>query len=80
MLGLAVNDRRRGAAQGLVDPTGVTYDLGLDRQGEVVTALEGVAMPSTVLISGDGVIVEHHTGEFEAGQAREADRGQVRAG
>ena len=70
MLGLAVNDRVEDA-QGLVDRTGVTYELGLDRQSEVITALEGVAMPTTVLISADGAIVGLHTGELDPDELKE---------
>ncbi len=65
-LGLAVNDRVEDA-QGLVDRTGVTYDLGLDPKSEILTALDGVAMPTTVLVSADGVVVGHHTGELKQG-------------
>lgn len=64
VLGLAVNDRLEDAQQ-LVEDTGVTYDLGLDPKSEVLLRLGGVALPTTVLISSDGVVVGMHTGDLK---------------
>jgi cytochrome c biogenesis protein CcmG/thiol:disulfide interchange protein DsbE len=63
-LGLAVNDRPEDA-QGLIDATKVTYALGLDPKSKVITALGGAAMPTTLFISADGVVVGMHTGELK---------------
>jgi thiol-disulfide isomerase/thioredoxin len=48
--------------QRIVADTGITWDVGRDPQGELLSAVDGVGMPTTLLISADGEIVEHHTG------------------
>lgn len=60
-LGLDLQDDR-AAAEALVDRTGVTYDLGVDRSGEIFQAFGGIGMPTTVFISAEGEILDRHTG------------------
>lgn len=68
-LGLAVQDRRE-AALDLVDRTGVTYRTAQDRDGAVFTALEGILLPTTVLLDADGEIVDAHAGALDAAELR----------
>lgn len=49
-------------AEALVELTGVTYDLGLDPDGELFRQFEVIAMPSTYFVGDDGVIVHDHAG------------------
>lgn len=63
-LGLNVTDNL-DAARDLADRTGVTYDLGRDPTGDIVTALGGVNMPTTVLVDRDGRVVWVTSGKLE---------------
>jgi thiol-disulfide isomerase/thioredoxin len=62
-LGLAMNDTVEDA-QALVDRTGVTWDLGRDPRGEIIRELGGIGMPTTVLVTAEGEVVETHVGEL----------------
>ncbi len=64
-LGLAVRDRAEDAA-GIVERTGVTYDIGLDPAVELHAAFGGYVMPATALVSADGRILHVHQGELDA--------------
>ena len=68
-VGLAVNDSV-GAARGIVEKTGVTYDVGRDASGRVFAAFGVINMPSTFLVSADGEIVSAHPGELTADELR----------
>lgn len=68
-LGLAVQDRPEDA-QDLVEQTGVTYRTALDKDGSVLNALEGILLPTTVLLDADGEVVALHTGELTAHDLR----------
>lgn len=69
-LGLAVNDRPDDARR-TVEDTGVTYDVARDRDGSVLNAVGGVAMPTTAFVDADGRVVEVHSGELDAEELRE---------
>lgn len=59
----------------LLDDTGVTYDIGLDPRGDLVTAFGGTVMPTTVFVTAEGRIVAVHGGELDAdGLRRMIDR------
>lgn len=64
-LGLNVTDNL-DAARDLAARTGVSYDLGRDPSGQIVGALGGVNMPTTVLIDRDGTVVWVTSGKLEA--------------
>ena len=64
-LGLAVNDTVEDSTA-IVEETGVTYDLGRDPRGDIIAAVGGIAMPTTVFVAADGTIVEVHSGELSA--------------
>ena len=69
-LGIAVNDRVEDALQ-LVEDTGITWDLARDPQGELTTQLGAVGMPTTLLVSPEGEIVEHRTGIVDEDRLRD---------
>jgi thiol-disulfide isomerase/thioredoxin len=68
-LGLAERDTVEDALR-IVDRTGVTYDIGRDPGGDILTAFEGLAMPTTVLIAADGTITSVHSGALTADELR----------
>jgi thiol-disulfide isomerase/thioredoxin len=68
-LGLAVADRT-GEAIEMVEETGVTYPTGEDQDASVITLLEGVVLPTTVLLDADGNVVARHSGELSAEELR----------
>lgn len=69
-LGLNTQDDRASADE-LVERTGVTYDLALDPDGELLRAFGVVAMPTTYFVSADGRIVHRHSGLATEQQLRE---------
>ncbi|MDP9005404.1 MAG: TlpA family protein disulfide reductase [Actinomycetota bacterium] len=68
-LGVNLRDSVVSATE-LVERTGVTYDIARDPTGELATALGIVAMPSTVFVSADGVVVGSEAGELSADELR----------
>jgi thiol-disulfide isomerase/thioredoxin len=68
-LGLAVSDRTADAEE-LVRDTGVTYPTAEDKDGSVIAALEGIVLPTTVLLDADGAVVARHNGELTADELR----------
>lgn len=60
-LGLNIQDDRV-AAVGLVEETGVLFDLAEDPDGALYLELGGLGMPFTVFITADGRVVEKHNG------------------
>ena len=65
-LGLATSDRIENAIA-LVADTGITYDVGNDRNGEVFSMFKGLGMPTTVFIDADGNVAKVHTGVLDVG-------------
>jgi cytochrome c biogenesis protein CcmG/thiol:disulfide interchange protein DsbE len=61
VLGLALRDSERDATS-VVDETGVTYDIARDPSGKLFSAFGGLNMPSTFLVSADGLVVEARPG------------------
>ena len=55
----------------IAEETGVTYTLASDDDGSVFAAFEGFGMPTTVLISADGEIVDMHTGLLQGDALRD---------
>jgi cytochrome c biogenesis protein CcmG, thiol:disulfide interchange protein DsbE len=49
----------------LIERTGITWQVARDPQGELVRAVGGVGMPTTVLLDADGAIVERRTGSLD---------------
>jgi len=70
VVGLNLADEE-DAARALVEQTGVTYDLGRDRDGAIAEALGVVNLPTTVFATADHEVVEVHTGALSEDQLRE---------
>lgn len=68
-LGVAVADTE-DAANEMVERTGVTYRNARDPRSEIFAVYGGIALPRTVLIAGDGTVVETHSGELDADEIR----------
>jgi thiol-disulfide isomerase/thioredoxin len=64
LVGLAVQDQE-DAARALAARTGVSYDLGFDPSGGIITDLGGVVLPTTVFVDAGGTIVESHPGQLD---------------
>ena len=75
-LGLA---ERESAADSLeiVETTGVTYDIGRDPGGDILTSFQGLAMPTTVFIGADGTITSLHSGALTAADLRARIRNEL---
>ena len=72
ILGLATSDRSIEALA-LVEESGVTYQVGLDRDGEILSAFfEVEALPATVVINGSDM--ESHVGAFNLDELTELIR------
>jgi thiol-disulfide isomerase/thioredoxin len=69
VVGLNLADEE-DAARALVEQTGVTYDLGRDRDGAIAEALGVVNLPTTVFATADHEVVEVHTGALSEDQLR----------
>ena len=48
----------------LVERTGVTYDIGRDPDGDIITAFAGGGYPTTVFIAADGTITTSHLSQI----------------
>lgn len=68
-VGLAVRDSARDA-QELVDSTGVSYEIGFDRTGKFVEALDILTFPTTLLVSSEGRVVSVQPGQLDARELR----------
>jgi cytochrome c biogenesis protein CcmG/thiol:disulfide interchange protein DsbE len=60
-IGFAIQDDRRASEQ-LAEETGVTYTLVEDPPGDFFRAFDGIAMPTTVLLTAEGELAEKHSG------------------
>jgi cytochrome c biogenesis protein CcmG, thiol:disulfide interchange protein DsbE len=69
-VGLNTQDSPTAATE-LVELTGVSYDIGLDPDGELFRDFEVIAMPSTFFVDADGTIVHRHAGLMTETQLRE---------
>jgi thiol-disulfide isomerase/thioredoxin len=56
------------AGRSLVERTGVTWDLVRDPQGAFIRTVEGVGLPTTLLLGPDGDIVARRTGGLDEGE------------
>jgi thiol-disulfide isomerase/thioredoxin len=57
----------RDLAEALAEQTGVTYPLATDPDDELLAAVGGLTMPTTLLIDENGVIVRVHSGAVSTG-------------
>lgn len=65
VVGVNVADTEDAGRQ-MVSSTGVRYRNARDPRSEIFTAFGGIALPRTVLIAGDGTVVDTHSGELTA--------------
>ncbi len=72
-LGMNTQDSM-GPALDLVDETGVTYELGLDPNGDIFRTFSVFTMPMTFFINADGEVVDTHGGIFTEQQLRDQIR------
>lgn len=61
-VGVNVNDSVDNG-RSTVTRTGVTYEVARDPLGDLLTAVGGVNMPTTVFVKADGTVAEVHTGQ-----------------
>jgi thiol-disulfide isomerase/thioredoxin len=52
-------------AKALVDRTEISYPWALDPTGELFYEAKGAGMPTTLLLSADGKLLGHTTGDFD---------------
>ncbi len=64
-VGISV-DARLEDAQGLVEQTGISYDLGWDPGGDLFSKFGGFAMPTTVFVTPEGSINKVWSGTLSA--------------
>jgi thiol-disulfide isomerase/thioredoxin len=64
-------------ARDIIERTGVTYDVGRDLDGELLEALGGVTMPTTVLVTADGTIADVRSGAVSEGKLRDLIRDEL---
>ncbi len=64
-LGVDVQDTEEDGRK-MIERTGVTYPNARDPQAEIMSALGGTALPRTILVNSEGVIVESHNGAITA--------------
>lgn len=69
-LGINVADRIEDGIE-MAESTGVTYRNARDPRSEIFSTYNGIALPRTVLIGADGVVLGTHTGELTEAQFRE---------
>ncbi len=66
-VGLATDGDRPEDAAGLVEATGVTFDVGLDTSdSQFLRHYDGLGMPTTVFIRADGTVADSWTGALTA--------------
>ncbi len=58
------------AGQRIAETTGVTYALARDPDGSIFEAFRGIAMPTTVFVDEEGVVVRYHAGSLTGDDLR----------
>lgn len=66
-VGIATLDTPKAAAK-LAKQTGITYPWVLDDTGETAYEADGTTLPTTLLLSADGDVIDRHVGEFHSQQ------------
>ena len=69
-IGMNVTDER-DLAVALLEETGVQWISAEDAKGDLYIALGGIAMPFTVYLSAEGLVVDKHNGPLTEGQLRD---------
>jgi len=68
-LGMNIQDERTLALE-LLNETGVAWVNAEDSDGTLYSALGGLGMPFTVVISAEGVVLDSHNGPLDEGHLR----------
>ena len=63
-VGVATQDKA-AKAEALADQTGITYPWALDPDGDLFFAAQGQGMPTTLLLSASGEVIDAKTGSFD---------------
>jgi cytochrome c biogenesis protein CcmG, thiol:disulfide interchange protein DsbE len=63
-VGINTSDFDEQAAASLIEDTGITFEVLVDPQGDLLAAVESSVMPTTLFVNADGAIVERHVGEL----------------
>jgi len=58
-------------ARRMIDSTGITYDVGRDPKGDVIRALGGINLPTTVIVAADGRIAHVSGKQLSAAELRD---------
>ena len=66
-LGMNVADSVESGLR-IVEATGVTWELGRDPMGVVLSEIGGIGMPTTVVLRSDGTVSSIHTGQLTAAE------------
>jgi thiol-disulfide isomerase/thioredoxin len=69
-LGLNMQELSLDAAMALIEETGVEYRMAHDRDGALYRMFGGIAMPATVFIDAEGVVVRVHNSVLFADDLR----------
>jgi thiol-disulfide isomerase/thioredoxin len=64
-VGIATLDTPEAAAK-LAKQTKITYPWVLDDTGETAYEADGTTLPTTLLLSADGDVIDHHVGWFHS--------------
>lgn len=76
-IGVNMQEVDRSAAEALIARTGVTFLLADDPDGAIYRSFEGIAMPTSVFITADGVVADMHSGAIFADDLRAKIRDEL---
>ena len=64
-------DATSAAAVRILEQTGVSYPAVWDRDGSALQHFEALGLPTTLLLSSDGTVIDKHTGGLSEADLRE---------
>jgi thiol-disulfide isomerase/thioredoxin len=70
-LGVDVVDTESAGLE-MVEQTGISYPSARDPKGEIFNAFAGTALPRTVILDAEGIVVDAFTGEMDAEELTDA--------
>lgn len=69
---LGVNVERGGdAAQDYLDELGIDFEQYVDPDGSLLTELDVIGLPVTLVVDAEGTVVEHHIGALDEDSLRD---------
>lgn len=78
-IGINMQEVDPTAADALISETGVTYRLAADPDGAIYRSFSGIAMPTSIFITADGVVADVHAGAIFAEDLRAVIRQELLA-